>query len=140
MKKLTFLFLFVLALPTLGSSQDNYVLELIVKEFDEIKGNVRICLADSKEGFMKKCFEFKEVPVTSSEMKIYFQDVPPGEYAISLFHDEDSSGKINTDGFLGLPSEDYGFSNNPRILLSIPKYRDCSFKVDSDKTVTVKLK
>ena len=46
----------------------------------------------------------------------------PGVYAIAVYHDEDASRKLNRTG-LGLPSEGYGFSNNPATLAGLPAFR-----------------
>ena len=37
--------------------------------------------------------------------------MPFGEYAIKLFHDENMDGELDSN-FLGIPTEDHGFSNN----------------------------
>lgn len=46
----------------------------------------------------------------------------PGVYAIAVYHDEDANLKLNRTG-LGLPSEGFGFSNNPATLVGIPAFR-----------------
>ena len=46
----------------------------------------------------------------------------PGVYAIAVYHDEDSSRKLNRSG-IGLPAEGYGFSNNPATLAGLPAFR-----------------
>jgi len=48
---------------------------------------------------------------------IVIKDLPKGEYAISVFQDEDFDKECNI-GFLGFPKENYGFSNNYR-----PRFR-----------------
>ena len=52
----------------------------------------------------------------------------PGVYAIAVYHDEDASRKINRTG-LGLPSEGYGFSNNPATLAGLPAFRSVRLNV-----------
>ena len=42
-----------------------------------------------------------------------FNDIPPGTYAIAVFHDENANGKLDKN-FLGIPCEGYGASNNVR--------------------------
>ena len=39
-----------------------------------------------------------------------------GVYAIAVYHDEDNSGTINRGGVLGIPTEGFGFTNNPPTL------------------------
>ena len=52
----------------------------------------------------------------------------PGVYAIAVYHDEDSSQKLNRSG-LGLPTEGYGFSNNPATLAGQPAFRSVRLNV-----------
>lgn len=51
-----------------------------------------------------------------------------GVYAIAIYHDEDGSRKINRSG-LGLPTEGFGFSNNPSTLAGIPAFRSVRLSV-----------
>jgi len=52
----------------------------------------------------------------------------PGVYAITLFHDVDGDGKMNTKGF-GIPAEPFGFSNDPTIYFGAPSFKECAFRV-----------
>jgi len=45
----------------------------------------------------------------------------PGVYAIAVYHDENSSRKLDRTA-LGLPAEAFGFSNNPSTFLGIPSF------------------
>ena len=51
-----------------------------------------------------------------------------GVYAIAVYHDEDSSRKLNRTG-LGLPAEGYGFSNNPSTIAGLPAFRSVRLNV-----------
>lgn len=46
--------------------------------------------------------------------------IPPGAYAIAALHDENRDGKMNMT--IGIPREGVGFSNNPVIGMSAPKF------------------
>lgn len=64
----------------------------------------------------------------------------PGVYAIAVYHDEDSSRKLNRSG-LGLPTEGYGFSNNPATLAGLPAFRSVRLNVPkSGLTTHIKMK
>ena len=71
-------------------------------------------------------------------MKIRFEEIPAGEYAISIFHDENKDTKLNKN-FFGIPTEDYGFSNNPKIRFGPPSFKECAIKVNSDQLITINL-
>jgi uncharacterized protein (DUF2141 family) len=46
----------------------------------------------------------------------------PGVWVIALYHDENDNRKIDRSA-IGLPTEGYGFSNNPPTLLGLPSFR-----------------
>lgn len=52
----------------------------------------------------------------------------PGVYAIAVYHDEDSSRKVNRNA-IGIPSEGFGFSNNPSTVAGIPAFRSVRLDV-----------
>ncbi len=59
--------------------------------------------------------------------KLSFPDVAPGDYAISVLHDENRDGKVNTR--FGIPREGVGFSRSPHLRFSAPKFPDVRFPV-----------
>lgn len=62
-----------------------------------------------------------------------FFRLPPGEYAVIVFHDENDNGLLDT-GILGAPVEGYGFSNNAEGFLSAPSWRAAGVRIgDSDR-------
>jgi uncharacterized protein (DUF2141 family) len=66
-------------------------------------------------------------------------DLPVGEYAISVFLDENNNGRLDQN-MLGIPRERFGFSNNPRILTGAPSYRDCAVRIlDQDNELDIRL-
>jgi uncharacterized protein (DUF2141 family) len=77
--------------------------QLCVKLFERSQG-----FPDSNEGAVKReCVKITEVP-----MKLNFKGLPSGSYAIAVFHDINGDGKLNRNS-MGMPTEGYGFSNNP---------------------------
>lgn len=67
-----------------------------------------------------------------------FNDLPPGRYAIAVFHDRNGNQALDTNLF-GLPSEPYGFSVYGG--LRSPGFDDAAFVVDEPgSSVTVTLR
>jgi uncharacterized protein (DUF2141 family) len=58
-------------------------------------------------------------------------DLPPGEYALSIFHDTNDNGKLDTN-FIGIPKEPVALSNNARPRFGPPKYKDAVFVVGDE--------
>lgn len=63
--------------------------------------------------------------------------LPPGEYAVSIFHDRNNNGELDTN-FIGMPKEPIAMSNNARPKFGPPKYEDAVFSV-GDEQVTQKI-
>jgi uncharacterized protein (DUF2141 family) len=63
-----------------------------------------------------------------------------GDYAVTLFHDEDGSGKFKSN-MIGYPLEGYGFSNNIVPQFSAPAFEQCKFRYDGNgwKQISVKM-
>lgn len=45
-------------------------------------------------------------------LRFVLRDLPPGRYAVNAYHDENGNGELDTN-FVGIPSEGYGFANDP---------------------------
>jgi uncharacterized protein (DUF2141 family) len=54
-----------------------------------------------------------------------FADLPYGEYAVSVLHDEDGDGRMAT-GLFGLPREGFGFSGTPDYRFGHPGFAEVS--------------
>lgn len=62
-----------------------------------------------------------------------FRGVPPGRYAISAVHDEDSDGEFDR-GFFGIPTEGWVASNDAHLgRLGPPTYEDAEFAFDGTR-------
>jgi uncharacterized protein (DUF2141 family) len=48
------------------------------------------------------------IKIRKSQARRDFEDIPPGTYAISVIHDDNMNGKLETN-WRGIPIEDYGF-------------------------------
>ena len=69
----------------------------------------------------------------------FIVSLPKGEYAIALFVDANKNLKIDKN-FLGIPKEQYGFSNNAMGKLSAPSYEQAKFFVQGTTVQNIKLK
>ena len=62
-------------------------------------------------------------------------DLPNGEYAVMVFHDEDDDNELKTNWF-GMPKEGVGNSNNHK---GIPSFKKSVFKLVEDKSIMISL-
>jgi uncharacterized protein (DUF2141 family) len=58
-----------------------------------------------------------------------------GVYALALYHDENANRHFDRSG-IGLPTEGYGFSNNPPTLAGLPSFRSVRLSIPRTGMVT----
>jgi uncharacterized protein (DUF2141 family) len=85
------------------------------------------------KSFPMQCVSLAEAPGTETPVTVTFKDLPLGNYAVSLFHDENGDRTINRTG-IGLPLEGFGFSRNPVIRAAPPKYGEVVVLVAGQST------
>ena len=80
--------------------------------------------------------EYKFKPL-GKNLTAKIKDLPYGTYALAIYQDVNSSGKINKN-FIGIPTEPYGFSNNYKPKIKAPGFDDCKFVYSAkNNTVTI---
>ena len=86
-------------------------------------GLVAALIYDSNpDNFLKNGKKLHRVrqPASSGLTTVCLPMPEPGVYAIAVFHDENANKRLDR-GILGIPSEGYGFSNNPSFRLGPPE-------------------
>lgn len=69
-----------------------------------------------------------------------FKNLPVGNYAINVLHDENKNGKIDKKFMLPIPKEGVGFSNYESIGLSNrPNFSKASFELNFNMTKVIKV-
>ena len=93
-------------------------------------GNVHFALYDNPATFPDDEGRLRgtNVPIAGRRAVAVFKDLTPGSYAVAVFHDENANGSFD-QGFLGLPLEDYGFSNDAPAFLGPPSFEQAKFAV-----------
>ncbi|MEM9719724.1 MAG: DUF2141 domain-containing protein [Bacteroidota bacterium] len=119
--------------------QTTHTLEVEVQEIRQLSGTLRVCLVANKEAFLSSCLHSTHTSVQHGVEVLEFPNLELGTYAVSLYQDLDDNGKLNQEGLFGMPSEPYGFSNNPRSLFRPPSFEKCAFKLSSDSRIVVRL-
>ncbi|MEE9431947.1 MAG: DUF2141 domain-containing protein [Melioribacteraceae bacterium] len=101
---------------------------LEVSGIDEIEGELSIGLFKNQETFLKKGegVEGVYLKIEDSIVSYIFKNIPSGNYAIAIYHDENSNKELDRN-FLGMPSEDYVFSNYASGSFSPPSFEDAMF-------------
>ena len=113
-------------------------LTVIVNGLESEEGKVMIALSHSQEDYDTKGEPFRGGIADISDLTAIwtFKNIPNGTYALKVFHDEDEDNELDTN-FIGIPSEDYGFSNDAKGSFGPASWEDAKFlfEVKSDTVV-----
>ena len=139
MKKLILIVAFIFTgFFSTKAQEQTYDLTIEVSGMDTDKGKIFIALFTSKDTFLKsgKATKGTNAVVKDGKATAYFRGLKKGDYAVSLFHDENDNNKMDTRIF-GIPKEPYGFSNDAKGFMGPPKYKDAKFTVSSNKAIKI---
>lgn len=79
-------------------------------------------------------------PIEDGVSVVNLSQLPYGQYAISVYHDRNANGKLDT-GLFGIPKEPLGTSNDVKIRFGPPKYDDAAFILDQpEMTINIVVK
>lgn len=118
-------------------------LEVTIAEARSAEGRVMVALFNDAEAF-GKMLEGKRIaaamlPIDGAIARMVIGGLPPGRYAVSVIHDQNGNGKLDTN-LLGLPTEGYGFSRDARGTMGPPSFEAAAFDLPAAGTrQTVKL-
>lgn len=115
-------------------------LEVRIEDKTSSQGSFYYLVFKSEKGFpdVKKESVYKGT-FSAQEDSLIIKDVPPGEYALTIFQDENKSEKLDTN-FMGIPKESFGFSNNPRIFIGAPSFEKCRFRIEDKTMIKIKMR
>ena len=119
----------IAALATsLAASPQETTLRVEVDQLRNEKGLVHACLTMDRTHFPDCKGDPWAIRLTvpaSEAGELNFRLSTQGDYALSVIHDENGNGKLDT--FAKIPREGFGFSRNPPIRFGPPKFGEVSF-------------
>ena len=113
-------------------------LNIVIKNVGSTDGTVMLQVLNSEAQFLGdgQAAAQAQQPVLG-EMQ-FIIDLPPGEYAFRVMHDENDNGKLDSN-FIGIPTEPWAFSNNATGNFGPAKWADAKFTVAGETTQTITL-
>ena len=119
MRRLALLFL----LPMLAANGSApFVLDVEVEGMRNHRGQIHACLTRNRSHF-PDCRQDPEAlkrSVAAASHHVQFTGFQPGNYALTILHDENSNGRM--DKLVGVPKEGFGFSQNPIVRFAAPSF------------------
>lgn len=96
-------------------------------------GKINAAVCDQAH-FLKDCTYSGSAPAKAGQTVVTIDNVPKGTWAVLVYQDDNQNNKLDRN-FIGIPSENYGFSRNARGKFGPPDFTDAAIEVGDDKLV-----
>ena len=145
--KVRVLFISLVLLVVTNTISQTFKLKIEIENIEQ-KGTIYLAIYDNSSSFdqdnqnkniNKNRWVKSIVEVVNKNNFTKNVELKKGVYAISLFVDSNDN-KIIDKNLLGIPTEQYGFSNNASGFLGSPSYKDASFNLVDDLNIKISLK
>lgn len=130
------------ALTPMDSPQGPYSLTVEIEGLRNSVGNIDMLVFNQSVGWpdeIPHSIRAYEVPAVEGNMVLKVENLPPGDYAVIVVHDENLNRRIDKD-WRGVPIEQWGMSNNPRVYFKTPAFDRARFRMDTDMQIHIPLK
>lgn len=134
----------IILLISLKSFAQQGNLHVQVDGIRNAKGNILLSIYNQKDKFMgdpkTKAIYNAVGKIEHGKTSFIFKNIPLGQYAISLLHDENKNEKMDKN-LLGIPKEGYGFSNNITLKFGPPSFEETKFNFNkSEQNIHISMK
>ena len=119
------------------AGDNNGKLTVKVTNLGDMKGQLMVGLFDKEDNFLKEPIKGINMKASAEGQEIVFENVPFGSYAVSVIHDENENGELDT--FMVIPTEPYGFSNNAMGKFGPPSFEQTKITISGETTIEIKL-
>ena len=109
-------------------------ISVTVKRIADEQGDVKATLCDAATFLTHNCPYKERQKAKTGDMVFTFKNVPPGQWAVLAYHDTNMNNDLDRN-FLGIPTEQFGFSENPGYNHK-PKFSESEFTV-SDQDIAM---
>ncbi len=126
------------SLPLQAEETTTATLRVELTGLADAEGHVYIAVYDSGETWLgEETVLDRQVTIADAregELVTAELQLPPGDYALSIFYDSNDNGELDTN-FIGMPKEPIALSNNARARFGPPKYKDAVFTLGTEPVV-----
>lgn len=113
------------------AQQEQGVLVVYVEGIEATEGQILVELYGTRESFMSEPSVSGATPAEpSADFSLRIEDVPPGEYAVCVWHDVDGDGRLQRS-LMGRAKEPIGFSNGARYGFAPPGFSEAVMRIDA---------
>lgn len=130
MKKLVLVIVIIGSVFGSGFAQEKNRIIVNVDDIKSTTGTIKVRLFNSEKDFLGDPFMSQEKNALVGELAFEFNDIPDGDYSISIYHDVNANGILDKN-FMGIPNEPYGISMDGKQMFGPPSYNDAMFTLDN---------
>ena len=126
--------LFVLLLLVSQKPANAADLNVLIIGLSSDDGDVHIALFNDPKNFpySEGIFSEKKIRIKNSRASCIFKNLKEGPYAIAAYHDKNDNDNFDQN-ILGIPEEDFGFSNGSSFFFSPPSFDQSKFFIQGSK-------
>jgi len=123
------------ACVSLAQAQETGTVRLEIAGLQDASGDIYIAVYDSDDNWLgdDTVVRRKVVIADAREGNLVYSELqlPPGNYAFSVFYDVNSNGELDTN-WIGIPKEPVAISNNARPSFGPPSFEDAVFTLGTE--------
>ena len=123
------------------SQPSDVTLTVVVTGASTEGGTIGASLYSTADGFpgqVAKAAQTSARPRTAPVDSFVFRGLAPGPYAVSVYHDLNGNGKLDTNLF-GVPKEPWGTSAKVRPRLRAPRFEEGTLNVTASTRVEIRV-
>ena len=129
----------LLSLTIAECGAEKWPLHIAITGASPTHGEVIVALFDSEQRFLVEPISTITQSVDDNGVaRVIFENVEPGEYAVSVIYDEDGDGELARNK-RGVPLEAVGFSQNAKARFGPPSFSEAAFVYTSAATIEITL-
>jgi len=125
-----------------SAAPDSVSVDLLLTGLRSSAGEVRVCVWHDAQSF-PNCRKGQNVRMLAApaapEVRLTVADLRPGAYAVSVIHDENGNRRLDRS-LVGMPTEGFGFSHNPKVLFGPPPFEKARFDAAREPAQTIRIK
>ena len=115
-------------------------LTVVVQTVSQSTGALMLALYNNEKDFGANPSQASRKAAIKGEMEFTFTDLDSGSYAVTLFHDINDNGELDTN-LLGMPTEPWGASLQGNTIFGAPTWSDTRFDIaDENLSLVITLK
>ncbi len=121
--------LFLGLVPT---KKETVTITLTIDGLRNDSGFIMVALHNGESEFPAgEPYETQAVEAKKGAVEVIFKDVPAGDYAIAVAHDENNNEQMDFNEY-GMPLEGFGFSNEAQAETGPPEFDAAAFDASED--------